>query len=137
MSSVFGAVSGLAMQEETHLVGSHHPFVESLITDGDQTPFFRDPGIFDEQSLVNLIGDGMATNIIRDPRNTGVIFDPYERKFIRKETIHSGTHVFDHVFSSFHEMFGSTVAVLYETCVVWFRSLAWSVRNSWKFNSDR
>lgn len=38
----------------------------------------------DEQCFMNILADRIITDIIRDPRNYGVIFDQRQRHFIRK-----------------------------------------------------
>lgn len=91
ISSLFTAVSGLATQEDHHTSGSHLAFFDSIASESDITPYGRDPGVLNEQSLVSLLGESMATNIIRDPRNFGIIFDPKQRRFIKRNADGQGT----------------------------------------------
>lgn len=85
LSSVIGAISAATMQEETHPSGSALPFLDSIASESDTTPFFKKTGAFSEHTLVSMLGEKMSTNIIRDPRNLGIIFDPKRRRFIKRE----------------------------------------------------
>ena len=85
MPSVHSAIFGLVKPDVHNVSGSHHPFLDSLASDGEVTPYSRDAVIFNEQCLVTLLADAISTNIIRDPRNMGIIYDPRKKRFIKRE----------------------------------------------------
>ena len=85
MPSVHSAIFGLVKPDVHNVSGSHHPFLDSLASDGEVTPYSRDAVVFNEQCLVTLLADAISTNIIRDPRNLGIIYDPRKKRFIKRD----------------------------------------------------
>ena len=86
LSSIYAAISGLIHAKDHQFAGSRLPFTDSIASESDATPCYRDMSAFGDQCVVSLLGDSMSTNIIRDLRNLGIIFDPRKRRFMRKES---------------------------------------------------
>jgi len=80
LASLSGKATGVSFQLPMP------PSEDQTPTENERRSQALDSESMDEQCFMNILADRIITDIIRDPRNCGVIFDQRQRHFIRKSS---------------------------------------------------